>query len=380
MKDAKWGGTRPDHKGAPTGASFAQDLVRQTLSQHGLMPGGPAGAGPAAEAGAQSGGQSVGAPFMQMMRGFGAGALGEMMSQGAGGGARITLPEGAQFLEETYSCAAGSRAYRMYIPASIGAGAAQAVVMMLHGCTQTSEDFAIGTGMNAQAEAHGFVVIYPQQSRGDHAQSCWNWFSRGDQLRDRGEPAILAGLARQVIAQRGGAGGKACVAGLSAGGAMAVILGETYPDVFAAVGVHSGLPYEAAKDVGTAFAAMAGNPLERRGEVHAGGHAGPDAARVIVFHGTTDHTVSPVNGARIVRQALDRAPAQVLQEVEDGQAGGRAYHREITRDESGRAIIEQWRVEGLGHAWSGGQAGGTYTDTSGPDASAEMVRFFFDAH
>jgi poly(hydroxyalkanoate) depolymerase family esterase len=239
---------------------------------------------------------------------------------------------------------------------------------MLHGCTQTSEDFAAGTGMNALAESHRVVVVYPQQSRGDNAQSCWNWFSRGDQRRNCGEPAILAGITREVVARHGVPTQRVFVAGLSAGGAMAMILGTAYPDLFHGVGVHSGLPVAAAHDIPSAFAAMAGRGTETA-------TTGP-AVRTIVFHGSSDTTVHPSNGDRIVGQALDRGTSECLQIDETGTARGRRFSRCTTFDANGGKAVEHWVVDGMGHAWSGGQTAGSYTDPRGPDASAEMLRFF----
>ncbi len=335
----------------------ANDLVQRTLARHGLMP--------AADNGPAATGASA-APAMETL-------LARFQSPvNTPVGRTIPLPDGAAFRQEQFSCAQGNRAYSVYVPSKATQGVT-GVVVMLHGCTQNPEDFAIGTGMNVLAEAHRFVVIYPQQSRGDNAQSCWNWFSRGDQRRDRGEPAILAGLTRKVMAEFGVSGDRTFVAGLSAGAAMAVIMGETYPDIFAAVGAHSGLPFGAAKDVGSAFAAMAGNALDL-------GNGGPDrpAVRTIVFHGTADATVHPSNGDRIARNAMDRGSRQTICTEEQGEASGRAYKRMITGTAEGSSESEHWSVEGLGHAWSGGQPGGSYTDAKGPDASAEMIRFFFD--
>lgn len=340
--------------GAPLIAnpSSANDLVMRTLAQHGLVPVG-ASTAPSPQAAS---------PFQQMMAGF--------RPQETTAPA-LALPEGARS-EDQFTCPAGSRRYRSYIPASAQSGAT-GMIVMLHGCTQTPEDFAAGTGMNALADTHGFIVVYPHQSRGENAQSCWNWFRRGDQRRDQGEPAILAGLARAVAAEHCVPLGKTFVAGLSVGTAMAVILGETYPDVFAAVGAHSGLPCGAAKDVPSAFMAMAGNggdptPL-----------AGTTPVPTIILHGTADTTVCPVNGEQIARRVLALGPRQTLQSEDRGQAGGRAYRRTVTKDSAGAPLVEHWEIEGLGHAWSGGFARGSYTDAQGPDASAAMVRFFFAA-
>jgi len=288
----------------------------------------------------------------------------------ASGSGSATIPEGAQFLEGQFACEAGSRRYRAYIPASAGT-AETGMIVMLHGCTQTPEDFAAGTGMNDLAEEHCFIVIYPHQSRGENAQSCWNWFRRGDQRRGRGEPAILAGLAQKLAAEHGVPGNRIFAAGLSAGGAMAAILGETYPDIFSGVAAHSGLAVGSAKDVPSAFAAMAGN-----GSVAAPA-SGTAPVRTIILHGTADSTVHPINGEQIAQRALALAPRQTLQTEDRGETGGLAYVRKATLDADGAPFVEEWKIEGLGHAWSGGSAKGSYTDERGPDASRAVVRFFF---
>ena len=226
--------------------------------------------------------------------------------------------------------------------------------------------------MNALAEERGLAVIYPRQSRGDNAQSCWNWFQRSDQSRDRGEPAILAGLARDIAARFDVGPERICVAGLSAGAAMAVILGETHGDTFAAVGAHSGLPYGAARDVPSAFAAMGGQGGDRRVLPT------KSTARTIVFHGTGDTTVHPSNGTTIGRDLLTTAGGQTIQSDTAGTTKGRGWSCMTTLDATGTPLLQHWTVEGLGHAWSGGQPTGSYTDAKGPDASAEMIRFFFD--
>jgi poly(hydroxyalkanoate) depolymerase family esterase len=277
-----------------------------------------------------------------------------------------------QSLRRTFECDAGSRDYVLHLPSGDGAKV-RGLVLMLHGCTQTPEDFAIGTGMNHHADREGLIIVYPAQARGANAQSCWNWFNRGDQHRGRGEPAILAGLTRAVMAEFGVPERQAFVAGLSAGGAMAVILGETYPDVFSAVGAHSALPFGAARDVASAFAAMAGNATPSA-------HRKTDARIMptIVFHGAADATVKLVNGEDIVRHALSSEKGACTQVIETSTLGGRSCRREITSGAKGQTCIEHWVIEGMGHAWSGGCTRGSYTDPQGPDASAEMIRFFLD--
>ncbi|MFX0541993.1 alpha/beta hydrolase family esterase [Roseovarius sp. S4756] len=335
----------------------AQDLVQRTLARHGLVPSGSP---------TQHGAQGLTGLLQNVLPKAG-------LDLGTGASPQsLLIPEGAEFLLATHQGRSGSRAYRTYVPALAEAGVS-GIVMMLHGCTQTPEDFAIGTGMNALADLGGFIVIYPEQSRGANAQTCWNWFSPNDQRRDRGEPEILAGIARKAMSDHDVPPTRIFVAGLSAGAAMAVILGQTHPDVFAAVGAHSGLPYGAAKDVASAFAAMAGQGQHQ--------HVTRNAAhtRTIAFHGSADSTVQPANGAAIIRDADERAgPSQIVQTTHNGSASGRAYSVTTSIGPDGRNHLEHWVIDGLGHAWSGGQPGGSYTDRRGPDASAEMVRFFFD--
>lgn len=276
------------------------------------------------------------------------------------------MPEGARFDGSTFACSAGSRDYRVYVP-KLRAAPAKGMIMMLHGCTQSPVDFANGTRMNHLADEHGLIIVYPAQSRGANMQSCWNWFDRADQDRGAGEPAILAGLADKIRGEHDIPQGKTFVAGLSAGAAMAVILGRTYPDIFAGVGAHSGLPYKSAHDVASAFSAMGG-------AVSAPSSAPDTTVPTIVFHGNADATVSPSNGQRIAAD-YHSSGAEIL---DSGAIGGRKFSRMTVFSEGGPAALEYWRIDGLGHAWSGGNSAGSYADPQGPDASSEMVRFFVD--
>ena len=286
-----------------------------------------------------------------------------------------------------YSNHAGARPYGLYVPTTPHDGP-RPMVVMLHGCTQSADDFAAGTQMNRLADQHGFIVVYPEQTAQANPSRCWNWFNPRDQRRDAGEPALIAGIVRQVAARHGADPRRIYVAGLSAGAAMAVILGETYPELFAAVGAHSGLPYASAHDIASAMAAMKGG---RSGMPGLKGM--PDAAAApmrpavhavptIVFHGDRDHTVQHSNGDHIVRQveAAHRTqastPALATNSQQGTAAGGRRHTRTVHADANGRPHIESWTLHGAGHAWSGGSTNGTYTDAKGPDASAEMLRFF----
>lgn len=298
----------------------------------------------------------------------GAAAMGEALRGpfGPGGPAPSpALPEGARFLAGSFAGAAGSRGYRLYIPATPSAGP-RPLLVMLHGCTQSPEDFAAGTRMNALAEAHGCLVAYPGQTSSANPQKCWNWFNPADQRRDQGEPALIAGITRQVMREHGADPARVFVAGLSAGGAAAAIMAQAYPELYAAAGVHSGLACGAARDMPSAFAAM------RQG----GARPDPSGRLVptIVFHADRDTTVHPRNGDQVIAQA---GGGRLRVTMERGQVpGGHAYTRTLHADAAGRAMLEQWVVHGGGHAWSGGSSAGSYTDPRGPDASREMLRFF----
>jgi poly(hydroxyalkanoate) depolymerase family esterase len=271
-----------------------------------------------------------------------------------------------EFLHRSYSGSAGTLDYRLYVPAAVQP--LMPLVVMLHGCTQSPEDFARGTDMNRLAEELGFVVAYPGQTRAANAQKCWNWFRPGDQRRGQGEPALIAAVTRQVVEDLGCDPTRLYVAGLSAGGAAAAIMGEAYPDLYAAIGIHSGLACGAARDMPSALSAMRN-----------GGRAAPASDHfvpVITFHGDSDHIVSETNSRHIIAAASRSADRLDLVAEKGTSPGGRRYTRAISNDAQGRTVIEQWTIHGAGHAWSGGARGGSYTDPSGPDASREMLRFF----
>lgn len=259
---------------------------------------------------------------------------------------------------------AGTRDHKLFVPPA-RPGQALPLVVMLHGCGQDPDDFAAGTRMNAAALERGFFVLYPAQAAKANPSRCWNWFKHNHQRRDQGEPALLAGMVQEVTRRHPIDPARVYVAGLSAGGAMAAILGAAYPDVFAAVGVHSGLPCGAANDLPSALAAMKSG---------ASGAAPGRTPPTVVFHGDQDGTVHPVNGGHVAASSAGGAAPELERARSDN---GHAYTRRIYRDASGRVITEHWDVHGSGHAWSGGSARGSYTDPRGPDATREMLRFFF---
>jgi poly(hydroxyalkanoate) depolymerase family esterase len=254
------------------------------------------------------------------------------------------------------------RDYKLYVPPGPFAQPG-GLIVMLHGCTQDPDDFAAGTRMNELAREQGWHVLYPAQAQRANPQKCWNWFKHSHQQRGRGEAAILAGMTREVVARHGIDPGRVFVAGLSAGGAMAAILGQAYPELFAAVGVHSGLPAGAARDLPGALEAMKhGAP---------GPAPGGSTVPTIVFHGEADQTVHPSNGEKAVPPVAASGAVEV-----QSVPGARRVTRRVYRGTDGRVLAEHWLVHGAGHAWAGGSRAGTYTDPAGPDASREMLRFF----
>jgi poly(hydroxyalkanoate) depolymerase family esterase len=287
------------------------------------------------------------------------------------------LPNGAEFLACTFRNQAGSRPYKLYVPSGYH-GQPVPLIVMLHGCTQSPDDFAAGTRMNSAAEEHTCLVAYPGQTSSANTHKCWNWFNAADQQRDAGEPSLIAGITREVMRSYAIDPRRVYIAGLSAGGAAAAIMGDAYPDLYAAIGVHSGLACGAARDMPSAFAAMQGNggPAPRRART---GPAGSKKRVVpaIVFHGDKDATVNPRNADLVVAQSSQGAALR--RRVEKGQvAGGLAYSRMLHVNASGETVVEQWTIHGAGHAWSGGSPAGSYTLPQGPDATGEMVRFFLE--
>jgi poly(hydroxyalkanoate) depolymerase family esterase len=273
-----------------------------------------------------------------------------------------------KFIEHSFTNEAGTRTYKLYTPTAYH-GQALPLVVMLHGCTQSPDDFAAGTRMNELAEAQKFFVAYPAQAKTANMQRCWNWFNTQDQQRDAGEPSIIAGITRQIMQNHAVKPGEVYVAGLSAGGALAAIMGENYPDLYAAIGVHSGIACGAARNMASAFKAMqgGGSPAPTTG--------GAVIIPTIVFHGDKDKTVNVINGSQVIAQA--KAAAALDSAVTQGaSAGGVGYTRLIETDKHGRPLLEQWTLHGAGHAWAGGSEKGSFTDPAGPDASREMWRFF----
>ncbi|MBX2805445.1 MAG: PHB depolymerase family esterase [Hyphomicrobiales bacterium] len=287
-------------------------------------------------------------------------------------------PQSAQWLSEIFVNFAGMRTYKLFIPGKYS-GRKMPLIIMLHGCKQSPDDFAAGTRMNDIAEEYGCMVAYPAQSDTANGMRCWNWFNPRNQHRGRGEPSIIAGITQQIIGKYAVDPERIYVAGLSAGGALSAIMAATYPDLFAAAGVHSGLARGSARSVATAYSAM------QNGDSHIAQEVAitpmslrhPRRVPVIVFHGDQDETVNLRNSEQVLNQAIgDLSPILRKRESNGHVRNGHDYSRMAYIDSRDNSQFELWVVKGSGHAWSGGSTQGSYTDPSGPDASREMLNFF----
>jgi len=300
----------------------------------------------------------------------------------------VDLAGKGRFLSGSCTNRAGTRAYKLYVPSCYKEQGGQLLplIVMLHGCKQHPDDFAAGTGMNTVAEENNCLVVYPAQMHAANGSNCWNWFKPENQQRDCGEPSIIADITREIIRAYNIDPKRVYVVGLSAGGAMAAVMGATYPELYAAIGIHSGLPYGMAHDVPSAFAAMKNGKAKtgRQGADSKAPASLGQAIPAIVFHGDRDTTVHPCNGDHVLAQCIPQsdcaagdANKEPRPKVEKGTVpNGRTYTRTLRHDVEGKVIAEQWTVHGAGHAWSGGSSNGSYTDPKGPDASREMLRFF----
>ena len=281
-----------------------------------------------------------------------------------------TRPAPGTFVDEQFSSPNGRLAYKLYTPQG-STRRRLPLVVMLHGCTQSAADFAIGTRMNKLADEFGFLVLYPQQSASANLGRCWNWHRPGDQKRGSGEPAVIAALTRHTITTCKANTGRVYIAGISAGGAAAAIIASAYPELYVAVGVHSGVAHGNVSTLRGALSAM----RTGKGVGAAGNTARP--VPTIVFHGDQDSVVHPSNATGFLTHLRQSSSRSISSRAEKGRSsGGREFTRTMYRYGTAEVLLEDWIVHGSGHAWSGGSAVGSHTDPAGPDASREMVRFF----
>lgn len=302
------------------------------------------------------------------------------------------LANGGKWVSGGVTTAAGARTYQLWVPSGYDKSKPAPLIMMLHGCLQKPENLAASSGMNEIAEQNNFLVVYPQQTTEANPLRCWNWFDPKHQEREAGEPALLAAIVREILASYSADTKRVYVAGISAGGAMAVVMGATYPDLFAAIGVSAGLEFKAAGSAESGLAAMKqGGPDPAQQGVLAFKAMGASAGArrrmpVIVFQGDADPYVNPANAEQVILQWAktndylddnkDRVKAQPARMIEGSVPGGYAYQRFIYDDSAGRLLMEKWIVKGLAHAWSGSPAAGPFADPKGPKAAAELWRFF----
>jgi poly(hydroxyalkanoate) depolymerase family esterase len=269
-----------------------------------------------------------------------------------------------------YQDTLGSLDCKLYQPAEKIVGVRPALVVMLHGCSQSVDSFVLGTRMNQEADRHHCLVLYPSQDRKNNPAKCWNWFRSSNQRRDSGEAGLIAGATRRVVEEFDIDPSRVYVAGLSAGGAMAANLVELYPELYAASGIHSGLPARAAHNVTSAMRAMETGAMATGESTPANALPRP----MIVFQGDADQTVHPSNAAALMH------PYQ-LRSLTSTQSRTTINGREVVRTDfmlGKHSIAENWLIMDAGHAWSGGDASGSYADAKGPNASAEMMRFFLE--
>ncbi|HUQ48888.1 MAG TPA: PHB depolymerase family esterase [Gemmatimonadaceae bacterium] len=288
--------------------------------------------------------------------------------------------DSAQFVTREFQTEAGPRRYKLYIPAGYDGSSRLPLVVVLHGCTQDPDNVARGTRFNQAAEASKVLVAYPEQPAAANGLKCWNWFDAAHQKRDQGEPALIAGITRQVMKDMKVDSHRVYVVGLSAGAAMALTVSYAYPEMFAAAGLHSGIAYGIATNTGEAIRRMgigADDPADFAGVVARAMRANK-AIPTIVFQGKSDKTVNPANADHIVTQLKSGVARSALKTVlESSGVTPQGFH--FTKRVFGKpSVIEAWSVDELGHAWSGGSKDGTYTDERGPDATREIMRFLLE--
>jgi poly(hydroxyalkanoate) depolymerase family esterase len=306
------------------------------------------------------------------------------------------LARAGQWVSGTASTDFGTRNYKLWVPPGLTQRKPVPLVMMLHGCMQKPEDLAAISAMNEIADRNKFLVVYPEQTAEANPLRCWNWFDPKHQASGSGEPALLAAVIKQVQASNSIDANRLFVAGISAGAAMAIVMGVTYPDLFDGVAACAGLEFKAANSAESGFAAMKQGGPDPKQQGLVAFRAITENLRgkskhrlpVIVFQGDADPYVNPLNAEQVIAQWArtndylddgqdnDSFKAQPARTTQGSVAGGHEFTKSIYTDRDGRLLMEKWLVKGLGHAWSGSPTAGPFADPKGPNASFEMWRFF----
>ena len=292
--------------------------------------------------------------------------------------------QAGRWVEGTFTSTAGTRRYQVYVPGGYDPARRHMLVVMLHGCTQDPADFARGTRIAEHAERGRFLAVLPEQPESANPKKCWNWYEPVHQVRSAGEPAMIDGIIMQVMRDHSVDAARVHLAGISAGAAMASLMAVAYPERFASIALHSGMAWRPATDVMSALTVMARGAADADTLGAAALAAMGDRARVVpamVVHGAKDVVLNPANGRQATQQwlvtnsrALRGAPLTVSRKT--GETTGYHWTRTCHAPVPGPCVVEEWVIEELGHAWSGGSSAGTYTDEHGPDITAEMLRFF----
>lgn len=302
----------------------------------------------------------------------------------------VSLPSNTKASGSFIAGSYGGKTYKLYVPSQYDASKSYQLYVMLHGCTQDATQFSTATKMNVLSEEKGFLVLYPEQDASSNSTKCWNWFETSHQSRGSGEPCVIAGMVESIKASYSIQNDQVYVAGFSAGAAMSVIMGATYPDVFSGIVVGSGLEYKAAINMTQAFIAMSSggpNPIQRGRDAYKAMGNSAKPLKVIVFHGTSDYTVNKVNGDQVISQWLvtNSLAATGTEGWLDNQAdymhnlqipSGKSYTVYVYKAQDEKVWMKKVNILNMGHAWSGGSSQGSYTDPQGPDASRMMWEFF----
>jgi poly(hydroxyalkanoate) depolymerase family esterase len=274
--------------------------------------------------------------------------------------------------------------YRLYLPSGALRRRSLPLIVMLHGCRQDPLSFAEGTRMNKRAEDGRYAVLYPEQSTRSNPMRCWNWFETAS-IAGHGEAALIARLIDQITRRRRIDPRRVYLVGMSAGGAMACLLAVRHSRLFAACAIHSGVMYGVASSPMQAVSVMqsGASPAsidKARRLLHEVGE--PEVTvPTLVIHGDRDATVNPLNADQIIVQLKERTEfidpsmgkllASGERLIDDG---GRAY-RQQDYTQQGRSILRKILVQGLGHAWSGGDSRYEFNDAGGPDATQLILDF-----